>query len=144
MPALGDYGAARELDEDTLTRRRRVLGEDHPDTLASGSNLAADLSELGDYEAVTASAATPVAASAAARPRASRRWATPRPRAGRRAARLRRGGLGRWSSRVRVSFMTPTLEIRPGGQNPANRPQVAAGNPPAEPGGYLVRPRSAR
>jgi Tetratricopeptide repeat len=29
---LGDHQAARELDEGTLARRRRVLGEDHPDT----------------------------------------------------------------------------------------------------------------
>jgi hypothetical protein len=35
---------ARRLDENTLTRRRRrVLGEDHPDTLLSATNLAADL-----------------------------------------------------------------------------------------------------
>ena len=32
-----------ELDEDTLARRRRVLGEDHPDTLASADNLAFSL-----------------------------------------------------------------------------------------------------
>ena len=38
------------LDEDTLTRCRRVLGDDHPDTLASASNLARDLSGLGDYQ----------------------------------------------------------------------------------------------
>ena len=28
---MGRYAEARELDEDTLARRRRVLGEDHPD-----------------------------------------------------------------------------------------------------------------
>ena len=33
---LGEYQAARDLDEDTLARRRRVLGEDHPDTLTLG------------------------------------------------------------------------------------------------------------
>ncbi|HEY3691351.1 MAG TPA: tetratricopeptide repeat protein [Pseudonocardiaceae bacterium] len=38
--------AARHLHEDTLIRRRRVLGEEHPDTLISTSNLAADLREL--------------------------------------------------------------------------------------------------
>ena len=27
-----------------------MLGEDHPDTLTSASNLAADLRELGDYQ----------------------------------------------------------------------------------------------
>jgi hypothetical protein len=36
---MGEYQAARELDEDTLARRRRVLGGDHPDTLASAGNL---------------------------------------------------------------------------------------------------------
>jgi hypothetical protein len=72
--------AARDLDEDTLARKRRVLGEDHPDTLArkrrvpgedhpdtlarkrrvpgedhpstltSASNLAADLQALGETQ----------------------------------------------------------------------------------------------
>ena len=40
---MGRYAEARDLDQDTLARRRRVLGEDHPDTLASASNLANDL-----------------------------------------------------------------------------------------------------
>jgi hypothetical protein len=48
LRALGDLRAARELDEDTLTRRRRVLGEDHPHTLTSASNLATDLRSLGE------------------------------------------------------------------------------------------------
>jgi hypothetical protein len=43
--------AARDLDQDTLERRRRVLGRDHPDTLYSAYNLAADLRELGEVEA---------------------------------------------------------------------------------------------
>ena len=43
--------AARDLDQDTLDRRRRVLGEDHPDTLASANNLAVDLRELGEVQA---------------------------------------------------------------------------------------------
>ena len=42
---------ARALDEDTLTRRRRVLGEDHPETLRSANNLAADLGALGEHAA---------------------------------------------------------------------------------------------
>ena len=34
----GDDGRAQvQLDEDTLARRRRVLGEDHPDTRASAA-----------------------------------------------------------------------------------------------------------
>jgi len=51
LNALGDYRAARELDEDTLTRYRHVLGEDHPNTLSSANNLALDLSELGEHQA---------------------------------------------------------------------------------------------
>ena len=37
--------------EDTLARRRRVLGEDHPDTLTSAFILAGELFELGEYQA---------------------------------------------------------------------------------------------
>ena len=48
LRALGEHRAARDLDQDTLIRRRRVLGEDHPDTLASASNLADDLGALGE------------------------------------------------------------------------------------------------
>jgi len=33
-----------------LTRRRRVLGDDHPDTLLSAHNLLADLCALGEDE----------------------------------------------------------------------------------------------
>ena len=51
LTSLGEHQAARELDEDTLARRRRVLGEDHPDTLISASNLAASLASLGDHRA---------------------------------------------------------------------------------------------
>jgi tetratricopeptide (TPR) repeat protein len=47
---IGEYERAQELDEDTLARRRRVLGEDHPDTLSSASNLAVDLLQVGEYE----------------------------------------------------------------------------------------------
>ena len=43
--------AARELDQDTLARRRRVLGEDHPETLRSASHLAMVLDELGEAQA---------------------------------------------------------------------------------------------
>jgi hypothetical protein len=45
---LGEVAAARDLDQDTLERRRRVLGADHPDTLTSASNLAGDLRALGE------------------------------------------------------------------------------------------------
>ena len=49
--ALGEYQAARELDEDVLARRCRVLGEDHPDTLGSVSNLAGSLHAVCEYQA---------------------------------------------------------------------------------------------
>ncbi|MGH3686544.1 MAG: tetratricopeptide repeat protein [Pseudonocardiaceae bacterium] len=44
---MGQYEQARDLQQDTLTRRRRVLGDGHPHTLASASNLAAGLRALG-------------------------------------------------------------------------------------------------
>ena len=47
----GEHQAARELAEDTLARRRRDLGEDHPDTLTSAFILASALFELGEYQA---------------------------------------------------------------------------------------------
>ena len=50
LSALGEHEQARALDEDTLARRRRVLGEDHPDTLRSANNLAIDLRALGEHE----------------------------------------------------------------------------------------------
>ncbi len=49
--ALGEVQAARDLEQDTLDRRRRVLGADHPDTLYSASNLAVDLYALGEVQA---------------------------------------------------------------------------------------------
>jgi hypothetical protein len=42
---------ASALDEDTLAARRRVLGDDHPDTLTSAFHLVAELTELGEYQA---------------------------------------------------------------------------------------------
>ena len=51
LRGVGEYAVARELDQDTLTRRRRVLGENHPDTLASASSLARALRRLGQYAA---------------------------------------------------------------------------------------------
>src|SRR5262249_27451303 len=45
------HGPAREVDEDTLARRRRVLGPGHPDTLTSQHNLSQDLSRLGLHQA---------------------------------------------------------------------------------------------
>jgi Tetratricopeptide repeat len=44
------YADARDLDQDALDRRRRVLGADHPETLFSAGNLAADLYVLGEVQ----------------------------------------------------------------------------------------------
>ena len=46
----GEPGPARPLHERALTDRRRMLGEDHPDTLTSAGNLALDLRALGEHE----------------------------------------------------------------------------------------------
>ncbi|MGH3801513.1 MAG: tetratricopeptide repeat protein [Pseudonocardiaceae bacterium] len=43
----GEPASARPLLERALRLRRSVLGEDHPDTLESASNLVADLRALG-------------------------------------------------------------------------------------------------
>ena len=43
--------AARDLHQDALDRQRRVLGEDHPSTLFTANNLAADLRALGEVQA---------------------------------------------------------------------------------------------
>jgi hypothetical protein len=48
---MGRYAQARDLDQDTLDRRRRVLSEDHPDTLDSATTLAVDLRFLGEAQA---------------------------------------------------------------------------------------------
>ena len=48
----GDDGRAQvQLDEDTLARRRRDLGEDHPDTLAAADGLAVSLRAVGEHQA---------------------------------------------------------------------------------------------
>ncbi|MFF3690895.1 FxSxx-COOH system tetratricopeptide repeat protein [Streptomyces sp. NPDC002187] len=49
--ATQNYEQARELDQDTLERRRRVLGEDHRDTLRTATALAGRLAALGEVEA---------------------------------------------------------------------------------------------
>jgi hypothetical protein len=51
LRGMGRSGEARELDEDTLARRRRTLGEDHPATLSAAGNLVVDLHGLGDHRA---------------------------------------------------------------------------------------------
>lgn len=47
---LGQPAKAREVDDDTLLRRRRVLGDEHADTLAAAHNLAIDHHALGRFE----------------------------------------------------------------------------------------------
>jgi hypothetical protein len=37
---LGDWRAARDMDQDILARVRRILGDDHPDTLRVQDRLA--------------------------------------------------------------------------------------------------------
>jgi hypothetical protein len=46
----GQYEGARQLAEDTLTRQRRVLGDNHPDTLRSARNLAIALANLSEHD----------------------------------------------------------------------------------------------
>ena len=46
----GEPVSARPLLERALSLRRSVLGQDHPDTLESASNLAINLSRLGLFE----------------------------------------------------------------------------------------------
>jgi hypothetical protein len=49
--AADDGRAQVQLDEDTLTRRRRDLGEDYPDTLAAAVQLVCALFGLGEHHA---------------------------------------------------------------------------------------------
>jgi hypothetical protein len=49
---LGQHEPSRQLAEDTLAPMRRVLGDDHPDTLRSASSLTADLRTLGEHQRV--------------------------------------------------------------------------------------------
>ena len=44
----GRYASARDLQQRTYDTFRRVLGEDHPDTLESANNLAVMLEDLGE------------------------------------------------------------------------------------------------
>ena len=50
LHSRGEPGPARPLRERAWDLRRSTLGEDHPDTLDSASNLALDLWEVGHYE----------------------------------------------------------------------------------------------
>ena len=46
----GDYDRAQPLFEECLAKYKRVLGEDHPDTLSSLNNLANLFKNKGDYD----------------------------------------------------------------------------------------------
>src|SRR5262249_48614697 len=48
---VGDFTAAARLDQDTLGRRRKILGGDHPFTLLSANYYGSDLRETGDLAA---------------------------------------------------------------------------------------------
>lgn len=47
---MGDFPAARDMQEDLLARYRRILGEDHPDTHLVAEDLAASLADMGHYQ----------------------------------------------------------------------------------------------
>ena len=46
----GMYDRALPIYEDCLAKRKRVLGEDHPDTLALLNNLAFLFESMGEYD----------------------------------------------------------------------------------------------
>ena len=48
--SMGDYDRALPMHEECLAKRKRVLGEDHPDTLTSLNNLAGLFESMGDYD----------------------------------------------------------------------------------------------
>ena len=63
----GDYAGARQLEERVLEARKRVLGEEHPDTLTSMNNLAPHPRGSGGlYRGVAASGASTGKAEASA------------------------------------------------------------------------------
>lgn len=49
LGALGVHAVARELHEQTLAAMRRLLGDEHPDTLGSMEDLAQTVRALGDH-----------------------------------------------------------------------------------------------
>ncbi|WP_256324724.1 tetratricopeptide repeat protein [Succiniclasticum ruminis] len=50
MLNLDRYEEALKMWEEVLSLQRKILGEEHPDTITAMSNLAASLSELGRYQ----------------------------------------------------------------------------------------------
>ena len=55
LRALGEYGAAYELNRDTVERMRRVLGEDNEETLRALNSFGGDLRARGDFQEARAS-----------------------------------------------------------------------------------------
>ena len=51
LQTMGRHADARVMFEDSFTRRRRALGEEHRDTLTAAGNLASCLREVGEYQA---------------------------------------------------------------------------------------------
>ena len=49
LRVLGEHKRARDLAEDTLTRSRRVLGDNHPYTLAIANNFDLILYALSEH-----------------------------------------------------------------------------------------------
>jgi hypothetical protein len=49
---LGQHEQARQLAEDTLIRCRRILGNDHPDTLNTANILAVTQRQSGQHEQI--------------------------------------------------------------------------------------------
>jgi tetratricopeptide (TPR) repeat protein len=50
LESLGDYQSARPYFEQALAIRKKVLGEEHPDTASSLNNLGGLLDSMGDYQ----------------------------------------------------------------------------------------------
>ena len=48
---VGDYHTALKLDYEVLEVRKRILGEEHPDTLDAMHNLVISYREMEDYQA---------------------------------------------------------------------------------------------
>ena len=53
LRALGEPQPARALDDETLIHRRRVLGDNHPDTCTPRINVAVDYRLLGNHHRPT-------------------------------------------------------------------------------------------
>jgi hypothetical protein len=57
---LGQFEPARQFGEDTLTRMRRVLGDDHPHTLRAARNFADTISQIVQEDPMRGHARGPI------------------------------------------------------------------------------------